>query len=471
MYSLMFLALLSCVLSFVFTPIVRRLAHSRGWLDRPDGERKSHRGLVARGGGLAVAAAYVLSYGVWLLTPLDAGRFLAGSLPMVWKLLPVAALILAIGLLDDVRGLRAKPKLFVQTLAACLAYWAGIRMENLLGNPIHGALSFVLTVAWLLVCMNAFNLIDGMDGLASGLGLTAAVTLLIASLIHGNVPLALAVAPLAGALLAFLRYNLPPASIFLGDSGSLLIGFLLGCYAIMWSQKAFTLLGLLAPLAAFAVPLLDTSIAVVRRFLRGKSIFSGDRGHIHHRLLDRGLTHWKAVLVLYGVAIAAAAFALAQTFLGNLAGAPLVVLFLGLVWIGVQSLGYVEFTALRRTLRAAGLRSHVMGQIAVEELLVKLDKAKDVDGCWQAIVETARACGFDRTEGMLRGQYHESKDGECQTSWQLRITLPEGDWIAFCKAVGAQSTTALPGSLSDAVHGGLRAKLYLQTGRGVASGG
>ena len=151
-------------------------------------------------------------------------------------------------------------------------------------------LSLPLTLLWLVGCANAFNLIDGIDGLATGAGLFATVTILIGALLSNNVPLALATVPLAGALLGFLRYNFNPASIFLGDSGSLTIGFLLGCYGVLWSQKGATMLGMTAPLMALAVPLLDTGLAVARRFLRHQPIMSGDAAHIHHRLLARGLT-------------------------------------------------------------------------------------------------------------------------------------------------------------------------------------
>jgi UDP-GlcNAc:undecaprenyl-phosphate GlcNAc-1-phosphate transferase len=145
-----------------------------------------------------------------------------------------------------------------------------------------------VTVLWLLACANAFNLIDGLDGLASGVGLFATLTTLCAALMHGDMELALATAPLAGALIGFLRYNFNPASIFLGDCGSLSIGFLLGCYAVMWSQKSATLLGMAAPAIVLAAPLVDTALSIARRFIQHKPIFGADRGHLHHRLLDRG---------------------------------------------------------------------------------------------------------------------------------------------------------------------------------------
>src|SRR5439155_4205751 len=140
--------------------------------------------------------------------------------------------------------------------------------------------SLPVTLFWLVLCTNAFNLIDGVDGLAAGLGLFATLTMLVAALAQNNVALAVATAPLAGCLLGFLRYNFNPASVFLGDSGSLLIGFLLGCYGVIWSQKSVTMLGMAAPAMVLAFPLLEVALSVARRFLHNEPIFAGDRGHI-----------------------------------------------------------------------------------------------------------------------------------------------------------------------------------------------
>ena len=166
----------------------------------------------------------------------------------------------ALGLLDDLVGLNAWQKLLGQVVARCLAYCGGVHVTGVAGYAAPGWSTPADHVLWLVACTNAFNLIDGMDGLAAGVGLFATFTTLAAALLQGNVALALATAPLVGALLAFLRYNFNPASIFLGDCGSLTIGFLLGCFGAIWSQKSATLLGMTAPLMALAVPLLDTGV-------------------------------------------------------------------------------------------------------------------------------------------------------------------------------------------------------------------
>ena len=223
-----------------------------------------------------------------------------------------------------------------------------------------------MTLVWLVMCANAFNLIDGLDGLASGMGLFATLTTFLAAVLHGNESLALVTLPLAGALLEFLRYNFNPASVFLGDSGSLLIGFLLGSYGVIWSQKSATLLGMTAPLMALAIPLLDVCLSVTRRWLRGQPIFTADRGHIHHRLLDLGTTHRRVVLILYAVCGFYAALSLLQSLLSNQVGGLIIILFCAATWIGIQHLGYNEFDAAGRTLRSGAVQRLVHGQLAIQ---------------------------------------------------------------------------------------------------------
>ena len=404
MYSLLFLSLVSAILSLALTPLVRAYALNRRWLDTPDGVRKTHDHAIPRLGGVAIASAYALSFLIWLLTPLHAGYILEDNLPFILRLLPAAILILSLGLIDDIFSLRPWQKLAGQAAIATLAFALGLRVTTLAGYAIGGEVSFVVTVFWLLLCTNAFNLIDGMDGLAAGVALFATLTILVMSLLQDNVPLALATAPLAGALLGFLRYNAPPASIFLGDSGSLLVGFLLGSYAIVWSQKCATLLGLTAPVMAFAVPFIDVAIAIARRFLRGQPIFGADHGHIHHRLLDRGLSRGRAILLLYAAGALAATFSLLQTVFTNKAAGVVTVMFCALVWFGVQSLGYVEFRATGRLLRTGSIRAFVSSQIRAESLANQLSACPDIDSCWSVVEQQIRLNGFETVEASISGR-------------------------------------------------------------------
>jgi UDP-GlcNAc:undecaprenyl-phosphate/decaprenyl-phosphate GlcNAc-1-phosphate transferase len=310
MYSLLFLAFASFILSLLLTPLVRNVFRRLGIVDEPDKARKFHQRAIPRVGGVAIALSCALAFGVLLLTNLKGGAIVSDALPLAWGLLPAAGLVFAVGLLDDLIGLKPVHKLLGQVAASLVAFYAGIHINAVGGQNFGHWWSLPVTVLWLVACMNAMNLIDGVDGVAAGVGLFATATSLVAALMQHNVELALATLPLAGCLLGFLRYNFNPASIFLGDCGSLFIGFLLGCYGVLWSQKSATMLGMVAPLMAFSIPLLDTSLAIARRLLRKESIFHGDRGHIHNRLLDRGLSPRKVAFLLYGTCAIAALFSL-----------------------------------------------------------------------------------------------------------------------------------------------------------------
>jgi hypothetical protein len=270
-----------------------------------------------------------------------------------------------------------------------LACVGGVRILSIGGAPTDAWWNVPLTILWLLACMNAFNLVDGLDGLAAGVGLFATLTVFTAAMMQHNMVLAVATFPLAGALLAFLCYNFNPATIFLGDSGSLLIGFLLGCYAAIWSNKSATLLGMTAPLMALSIPLLDVALAIVRRFLRRQPIFTADRGHIHHRLLDRGFTPRRVVLVLYGLCGLAAAFSLLQGVVHSFSGA-LLLLFGVFVLLGIQYLGYAEFDLAGRLLFGGDFQRSVSAQLDLRKFRAALVAAGTPAGCWEVIRE---ACG------------------------------------------------------------------------------
>jgi UDP-GlcNAc:undecaprenyl-phosphate GlcNAc-1-phosphate transferase len=279
---------ISGIVAAILTPALARASRKAGWLDRPDGQRKKHDSPVPLSGGCAVMAAVL------------AGYFLAAS-HVNWLLLGSIAIIFTIGLVDDVVGLPAWAKVAIQVVAASLALVSGVRV----GTGIAGAL---LTVAWLLLCTNALNLVDGLDGLAPTVSLFAAVAMLLMS--NAARPLLI---PLIGALVGFLWFNLPPAKVYLGDSGSLTIGFLLGCAAVETSGgSARTLMG---PALALSLPLFDTIWAVVRRLSVGKPLFAGDRGHIHHRVLERTGSARAALTLLSAVSFGASAIGVAMDFL------------------------------------------------------------------------------------------------------------------------------------------------------------
>ena len=282
------LGLSSFLLCLGTTPLVRNLFVRYGKMDHPDSDRKFHAEAVPRSGGIGIMLAYFASFGLmYLLLPSGVSLYVNHH-ALLRAVLPATALMFLVGLADDLFDLKPKHKLAGQVVAVGVAVSLGARL-----TLVHGPawLGVVLSVMWLLACTNAVNLIDGMDGLATGVGLTATLTTMLVALLSGNMGLAMATAPLAGALFAFLRYNFSPASVFLGDSGSLSIGFLLGCLGLVWDSHA-GMLGMVGPLMTMALPLVDVSLSILRRFLRRRPIFQGDRGHIHHRVLALGFTRW-----------------------------------------------------------------------------------------------------------------------------------------------------------------------------------
>jgi UDP-GlcNAc:undecaprenyl-phosphate GlcNAc-1-phosphate transferase len=447
MYSLALVAALSFVFSLVLTRVFRDLFERWGIVDRPDGRRKLHKRPVPRIGGVAIALSYVLAFAVLIHSPLSGGSIVQSQMVMIWKLLPAVAVIFFTGLVDDLLHTSPWVKLTGEAAAAMLAYWGGVRIVAIAGYAHFGWLAAPLTIVWLVMCANALNLIDGVDGLAGGVAVLAGVTTFLAAALQGNMALALATLPLIGAVLGFLRYNFSPASVFLGDSGSLLLGFLLGSYGVIWSQKSATMLGMAAPVMALALPLLDVGLSVARRFLNNEPIFRADHGHIHHRLLERGLTPRKAVLLLYGVCGVAAALSLLQSVMHNSLSGLAILLFGGATWLGVQSLGYVEFVATRRFLWC-GFRPMLSAHVKLESLERSLLTATSVEQCWELLQSAARAFGYSQLDARLAGATFSSSPlrERNSTFWQLRLNLADGDFVNVTQRVesGEQRVLVVP---------------------------
>jgi UDP-GlcNAc:undecaprenyl-phosphate/decaprenyl-phosphate GlcNAc-1-phosphate transferase len=430
MYSIFIVTIAASALSLVLTPLLRRWSFRFGLVDRPDSRRKLHSAATPRTGGIAILASYLGAYGLLLLLPLSASGLVASNLGTVWPLMAPVGLVFLTGLLDDWLDIRPWQKVAGQVIAAVWAFAAGVRVLSVGGWAVPPWCGFLLTVGWLVLCSNAFNLIDGMDGLAAGVGLTATLTTFAAGVIHGDLALGLATAPLAGCLLGFLRYNFNPASIFLGDSGSLSIGFLLGTYAVIWNEKSATMLGFAAPMMALALPLLEVGLSILRRFLGGEPIFGGDRGHIHHRLLDFGLTPRRAVLLLYGICAVGAVLSLVESMMANRVAAILIVLFGAGAAAGVWRLGYVEFQAARRFLWAR-LRPTLSAHVKLEVLERALQSAASVDECWLALERSARSLGYSHVTVRLAGRQFITAPALPRDSaaWQMRLNLPRRDYV------------------------------------------
>jgi len=359
---------LPALLSLVMTPIVARLAVMIGAMDQPN-ERKLHERAIPRLGGLAILVGVLGSLSAlyaWDSTLFSSwvtrkeGLVLAASM----------AAMVGIGIWDDIWTLGPGRKYALQLIVITLLYIAGFRISSVT-NPIGtgflqlGIFDYLVTVLWISGVTNAINLIDGLDGLASGVAMIACLTIVPIAFMHADMGSAIIALVLAGALLGFLRYNFNPARIFLGDSGSLLVGFTLAVLSMRSSTKGSTVFAIVVPVLALGLPIMDTLLAMARRLLKSfhpkhagtqsilsriTSMFRPDRSHIHHRLLARGLSHRGAVLVLYVVSCLFGVVAFAVTVLNHAEVSLILVVVAAAAIIGVRQLRYKEMHVLRNGL-------------------------------------------------------------------------------------------------------------------------
>jgi UDP-GlcNAc:undecaprenyl-phosphate GlcNAc-1-phosphate transferase len=298
--------IVSLASSLFLTPVVRRLAQRRGWLDVPADDRRVHASPIPRVGGVALFASFACALASLPLVDNLVTHVIVEHWQAAVAVLSSSTLIFLYGVFDDLKGAEARWKFVAQGLAGVLLYSLGGRIDAVT-VPFVGSfdlppvLNFIFTIVWVVGVSNAFNLIDGLDGLAAGAALFASLVMLSVALVNGNPLVAVMTLALAGALIGFLRYNFNPASIFLGDSGSLFVGFLLAALSVTGSQKASTAVAVAIPFMAFALPVIDTGFTITRRFISGKPLFEGDREHIHHKLLERGWSQRRVAFVLYGV--------------------------------------------------------------------------------------------------------------------------------------------------------------------------
>jgi len=306
------------VIGLIVTPIVRGYAQHRGLLDQPGG-RKVHEVPIPRLGGVAMAIANAVALGGATLVNPDLGSTLGLRPNRAPAILAGVGLLLAVGIVDDVRGMRALVKLAFQVAAALLAWWLGLSIDRLFfpwGTVELGPLAVVVTVAWIVGVINAVNLIDGLDGLATGVVLTVLSAFGLLAAADGVDPTLFIVAATIGAAVGFLAYNLHPATIIMGDTGSMVLGFVVAAVAISLMQDGVYPQAPWVPIVALGVPIIDTIWAVVRRTARGDAFFVADRGHIHHQLLRLGFSQRDAMLSLTALS---AGLAMLAVILGRLA--------------------------------------------------------------------------------------------------------------------------------------------------------
>lgn len=375
-YMIAVVLLVTLLISFAATvllvPVVRRVAMKKGWVDKPDRERKLHDGVTPNIGGIAIAAGFGIGllslFGFNQILPIDF------ALPQLAILGGALVMVLA-GFYDDVHGLGFKQKFLIQIIVAYLLLHAGIRFDVshlpfIDATPYTQALySIPLTLCWIVGIINAVNLLDGLDGLASGVSIIAFASLAFIFGIQGDIGFIAIAVLMIGALAGFLLYNYNPASIFMGDSGSLFLGYMLAVFSLTGTTHSNPVLALLVPMIVLGLPILDTTLCIVRRLLAGRSPFAPDHDHIHHRLV-RLWSQRKAVLIMYGAAL----------------------------WFGIAAVLMARidpvygFVVGGGTLFAVLLGISVLGYLDIERLKLNEDKAFPIDmenGLWESWIDAS----------------------------------------------------------------------------------
>ena len=322
--------------AYFTTPWVKGMAIKAGALDAPD-DRKVHKKPIPRMGGIAIYLGFVLA----VLASMHVNREIVG-------LLLGGTVIMMVGIIDDMRQLSAKVKLLGQIAAAMVLVAFHIRIEWLT-NPFGEMLyvdqfSVPLTILWVVGLTNTVNLIDGLDGLAAGVSTIASITILLVALQQNFWTVAILTAALAGAALGFLQHNFNPAKIFMGDTGSMFLGYMLAAVSILGTVKSAATIALVVPIMALGLPIMDTAFAILRRYRNGRPIFKPDKGHLHHRLLDLGLTQKQAVLLMYVISGCLGISAIALTEVNKFLGACIIVMLLAVSIVGARKIGILKNT-------------------------------------------------------------------------------------------------------------------------------
>jgi len=425
----------ACIFSVILTPIVRDIFRSYNVVDRP-GRRKVHAYPIPRVGGISIMIAFVLA--------LNSLRRPGSVFPVHWlqTVLSGTAIVFLTGLVDDFMNLRPGVKLGGQIVAAAVAFANGLSIDYLGNTALPVWLSLPITIFWLLLATNALNLIDGLDGLCSGIALWATLSFAALGFAHGDNLLILTALPLAAALLGFLVFNFNPATVFLGDSGALTAGFLLGCFGIIWAGHRVTATRIAIPILVLCVPMLDSGLSIVRRSLKRQPIFAADREHIHHRLRERGLSVRRVAFTLYAVGIAGGLLGLLLSFTGgNIVLQGIVLAGLAAAALaGIRELRYPEFEVAGRLLFRGEFHRVFAERLRMTQLAQTLERAGTGDEWWRLLIAASREWNWVRLKWIGPGGLREEVLAVRKPSWSFVIELSDSESV---QVEGVEQTAEL----------------------------
>ncbi len=403
------------IFSLVLTPAAQWLGNRLGAVDLPLA-RNIHSTPIPRSGGLAIFLSFILALIAVSYLPSQITEHLSMDRLRSFALLG-GVIVFGVGFFDDFHRLNYRIKLAGQILAASLAYYGGLRIEVFVfGNHVFqlGIVSYFITVFWFLLLINAINLIDGLDGLAAGIAFFACFVLSIIVVMRSDYLMAMEFAALAGALLGFLRYNFNPASIFMGDGGSYMIGYTIAALSVLGSIKSSLGTALLIPLLMLGVPIFDTILSPIRRWLLGRKMFQPDKGHIHHQLMEKGISSRKTVLIIYGISCVLCVAGLIMVHLRNVSASILLVVLLIVLFIVIRKLGYLEYLAIdkffgwfRDLSYEAGI-AH--GRRSFLNIQLDIERSQNMEGMWEHLCQAFQIMDLDRGELY----FHQSAEEKVQ---------------------------------------------------------
>ncbi|MCU0598382.1 MAG: undecaprenyl/decaprenyl-phosphate alpha-N-acetylglucosaminyl 1-phosphate transferase [Desulfobacterales bacterium] len=458
MRTILSIFIVSFIFAMVLTPIVILVARRLNLMDDPS-ERKIHSTPIPRVGGIAIFLSCYIGLSACFFSGTLVTCIILQEPRILWLALG-SLLIFGLGLIDDIWRLGYRAKFFFQILAGVIAYAGGLRIDLISFLPdhslVHIGLSLPATVLWVVLVINAINLIDGLDGLAAGVGFLVCMVLLILCALGDRFVPAAVLAALAGALLGFLVFNSSPASIFMGDSGSYFIGFVIAAVSMMGSFKGQTAASILIPMIALGFPLMETIWSTLRRFIYGQKLFSPDRDHIHHRLVAMGLTQRRAVLILYGITVIMGWLSIAMVYTTDNKTALLLLLFGAGIIIGMRKLGYFDFfrgssllTWLGDVADETGLsferRSFLNFQMAIQN-------SKDIEEMWKNLSKSLQWLKFDLVE--LRIDDKNNQNSRFLWWNKQRNEDSDDDWDSFLKR-GTLMKMELPLTSNNNTYGTL----------------
>jgi UDP-GlcNAc:undecaprenyl-phosphate GlcNAc-1-phosphate transferase len=396
-YALIYVG--ATMMALVATPVMVRIARILNIMDKP-GVRKIHAAAIPRIGGAAIVLAMLGMTLPILFWDDFLDQTVRGFEPRVIALFGAGLFMFFLGLIDDIRDMRARVKLLGQIVAAVVVCAFGIRIESIeLGERFvldFGWWSWPLTVFWIIGITNAVNLIDGLDGLAAGIAAVACGVIAVFAIYTDQPVMAVIMVALLGSLTGFLFFNFNPAKIFMGDCGTMFLGFILATSSVLCAAKSSTLVGLALPALALGIPIFDTFFSIIRRVLERRSIFAPDRSHIHHRLLDMGLRHRHVVILMYLVTLMSAGLGMFMMFTRDTGTIIVLVCVLTLLISLFRLVGAVRITEsiaiLHRNLNLS--RRHKEDQRVFDQSCLLMREARDIQAWWQVICETAEPMEF-----------------------------------------------------------------------------